>query len=514
MKTRLNISICCMLLMVSAAGLFCGKPDAAGDSKTRNVSSAAHPLQAGRIPRIMPDYSETVIPPNIAPLNFSVAENALRYIVEIGGDAGKPVVIRSKTPQIRIPISKWKKFLALNRGKEIRFTVSVLDSGNTWLRFEPVRNRVAEEEIDGYLVYRLMPPLYIFWKKMSIVQRNIGTFDEKTILSSRPLNDGCFNCHSFLKNSPETWMVHLRRATATGMLVHANGKTVLVNTQTEFNKAPAGHPAWHPSGKFLAFSVYKVRQFFHASGANRDALDLSSDLICYDVESNTISAGASIADTARLETYPAWSNDGKWLYFCSAARFDTAAVVKGRNYRNVRYDLMRIAFDVNTASFGKPETFLSSAKTGMSITFPRFSPDGRLLLVTMSAYGNFPLARSSGDLYVVDMRSKQVRKLGCNSPLSDSYHSWSSNGRWFVFSSMRDDGISARPYFSYFDEQGNAHKAFVLPQKDPRHYENDIRTFNIPELITGPITQSPENLVRTARKTGESLKARFVPLKD
>jgi hypothetical protein len=502
MKTLMKRAFPCGLIILLGAGLSCKEPD------------VISPRETGRPPRIEPDYTGTVIPPNIAPLNFVIRENGNRYSVEIAGAEGEPITLVGREPKVRIPQAKWKKLLALNRGKEIGFTVSVRDSLNQWLRFNPVRNSVAREEIDGYLVYRFMPPLYIFWKKMRIVQRNIGSFDEKTILSSRPLNDGCFNCHSFLKNSPDNWIVHLRRAPATGMLVNTNGKTVLIHMQTEFNKAPAGHPAWHPSGKFLAFSVYKVRQFFHTAGPNRDALDLTSDLIFYDLESNTVSAGRSIADTTRLETYPAWSNDGKWLYFCSAPRFDTTEVMGDHNYRKVRYDLVRIPFDPQTSAFGKPETFLSSAKTGMSITFPRFSPDGRYLLLTMSAYGNFPLARSSGDLFIMEMRSRRVRKLDCNSGLSDSYHSWSSNGRWFVFSSMREDGVSAHPYFSYFDVKGNAHKAFVLPQKEPDFYETDIHTFNIPELITGPIPQSPQKLVNVARKTGRSLKARFIPMKD
>jgi Tol biopolymer transport system component len=306
-------------------------------------------------------------------------------------------------------------------------------------------------------------------------------------------------------------MVHLRIAPATGMLLTTAGNTVLVKTQTEFNRAPAGHPAWHPGGKYLAFSVYKVRQFFHAEGVNRDVLDFVSHLILYKVESNIITTCQSISDTNRFETYPAWSPDGNWLYFCSTPRFDTLNVLKDHNYKNVKYDLMRVEFDQQTATFGKLDTFLSSAQTGMSITFPRFSPDGRYLLFCMSPYGNFPLARSGGHLYTVDMQTEQVRKLECNSERSDSYHSWSSNGRWFVFSSRRDDGISARPYFTYFDEQGKTSKAFVLPQEDPTFYESELQTFNIPELINGPIRERPQELLKVARQTERMVKAKFVP---
>jgi hypothetical protein len=478
--------------------LSCRKPD------------MGNPREIDRPPRIEPDYTEIMIPPNIAPLNFVIKEPARQYCVEVDATQGKPIKIFSHKPEIRFPLASWKKLLQQNKGEDIRFIITIQDDQNQWVRYQPFRNHIAREEIDPYLVYRLMPPLYIYWKRMGIYQRNLENFDVEQILNSKPLNDGCFNCHCFLHNSPDNWIVHLRMAPATGMLLTTGGKTVLVKTQTEFNRAPAGHPAWHPSGKYLAFSVYKVRQFFHAEGVNRDALDLNSDIILYKVESNTITACQSIADTNRLETYPAWSTDGNWLYFCSTPRFDTLTVLQNQNYKNIRYDLVRVGFDQQQATFGKPETFLSATETGLSITFPRFSPDGRFLLFSMSEYGNFPLARSGGHLYIMDMQSRQYRKLECNGERSDSYHSWSSNGHWIVFSSRRDDGISARPYFSYLDGQGHASKAFILPQEDPAFYESELQTFNIPELITGPIKTRPQELLQVARNTNSILKAKFV----
>ncbi len=497
MRIYLKYAFFWFLIIISVIGMSCEKQD------------IGNPREIHRSPRIEPDYSGTIIPPNIAPLNFVIQEKALQYRVDIISGEGKPIEINSSEPEIRIPISQWKDLLVQNRGKEIRFVVTAQDSQNQWVRFDPIRNQIAQEEIDPYLVYRLMPPLYMYWKKMGIYQRDLENFDEKQILDNKPLNDGCVNCHSFLHNSPDNWIVHFRGAPLTGMLLSVGGKTTFIKTQTEFNKAPAGHPAWHPGGKYLAFSAYKVRQFFHTRGVNRDALDFVSDIILYDVESNTITACQSIADTNRYETYPTWSTDGRWLYFCSTQRFDSIEVLKNENYKNVKYDLMRIEFDPQTATFGKLETFLASSETGMSITFPRFSPDGRYLLFTMSEYGNFPLARSNGHLYVMDMESRQIRKLACNGERSDSYHSWFSNGRWIAFSSRREDGISARPYFSYFDEQGNASKAFVLPQEDPAFYESALQTFNIPELITSPIPQRPQELIKIARQTDKSLNAKY-----
>ena len=49
------------------------------------------------------------------------------------------------------------------------------------------------------------------------------------------------------------------------------------------------------------------------------------------------------------------------------------------------------------------------------------------------------------------------------------------------------DGKYGRPYFCHVDEYGNLTKPFVLPQEDPWHYENSLRSFNIPDLSDGPV---------------------------
>jgi hypothetical protein len=83
-----------------------------------------------------------------------------------------------------------------------------------------------------------------------------------------------------------------------------------------------------------------------------------------------------------------------------------------------------------------------------------------------------------------------------NSSWSDSWHCWSSNGRWIAFASKREGGVLARIYFSYFNRNGQAHKRFVMPQEDPSFYELCTLTYNVPELIIEPVPVSPSNLGR------------------
>ncbi len=81
----------------------------------------------------------------------------------------------------------------------------------------------------------------------------------------------------------------------------------------------------------------------------------------------------------------------------------------------------------------------------------------------------------------------------------ESYHSWSSNGRWIVFSSRRDDRTYTRLYLAWFDAEGRAHKPFLLPQRDPQQNLRLFKSYNIPEFTVDPVTLSPKQLLKTVQ---------------
>ncbi len=89
--------------------------------------------------------------------------------------------------------------------------------------------------------------------------------------------------------------------------------------------------------------------------------------------------------------------------------------------------------------------------------------------------------------------------MSLNSDETESYHSWSSNGKWLVFSSKRGDGLTARPYFAYFNPPDKLGKPFVLPQKDPNLYKIMTLTFNKPEFVTGKIKQGARDFARVIK---------------
>ena len=95
--------------------------------------------------------------------------------------------------------------------------------------------------------------------------------------------------------------------------------------------------------------------------------------------------------------------------------------------------------------------------------------------------------------------------LQVNSDDVESYHSWSSNSRWFVFSSRRDDGLYTRPYICYLDANGVPEKPFLLPQEETDYYDRSLFSFNIPELIRGKIKIDTSDLIDVS-KNGEAVR--------
>jgi hypothetical protein len=457
-----------------------------------------------RAARIRPDYSDIVIPSNIAPLNFQIQEPGVAFQVRFHGAGGGDIAMDCRQPGIQIPRAAWRGLLESNRGAQIDLEISVKGTNGVWTRFGRIRNTVAREPIDSHLVYRLLGPVCVWFRDVGIYQRNLETFDESPILQNESIKGGCINCHTFQNNRPDWFSFQVRpgmdkKATASGMVLVRNGKPEWLETKSAVAPTPPGYHCWNSSQPVVAFTLSKPDQIFRGAGAEiRDVFDYRSDIAVLNLNGGTALTSTNISDPGRLETFPNWSADGRTLFYCSAK------TLWGRNgdpspeqIANTKYDLMRISFDPTRNAWGTPETLVSSADCGKSCLEPRASPDGRFILFSMTDYGGFPIHQAGCDLYLVDLKTGSHRKLECNSDQADSWHSWSSNSRWFVFSSKRDNGLLARPYICYFDAEGREHKPFVLPQKDPAFYETWLKNYNVPELVTGPVTVSQRKIQDT-----------------
>ena len=449
---------------------------------------------AGREPLIEPDYSAVTIPKNIAPMNFMVLEDGNSFIIRVKSASSATLTIKSSDGIVRFPVKSWKNLLAESAGGKIEIEIISENDDGKFQKYDPVCMNVSGSLVDPYLCYRLLYPGYESWVEMKIVQRSMEDFRESSLIENQLLNYDCMNCHSFRQNQPDRFLIHVRGSR--GGTYFADGKKITRRTlKTDNMAANAVYPSWHPSGKYVALSSNKTIQSFHMHPSkNIEVSDMFSSLIIYEVEKNWIYA-CPVDDTIKyMETYPCWSPEGDYLYYCR-----TVQVEEGYNFREVKYDLVRRSFNPVSGLFGQAEVVFNAHGEDKSVSFPSVSPDGQFLVFTLHDYGTFSIWHKEADLCLINLKNMKVEQLKINSDEAESYHSWSSNGRWLVFSSKRGDGLTARPYFAYFVSGDSVGKPFVLPQKDPSLYGRMEKTFNRPELVSGKIDLGPNDFIKASR---------------
>lgn len=455
---------------------------------------------------IYPDYKDIVIPPNIAPLNFLVKDSiATAYVAHLHSSKTQMTAAASENGTIRLDSIEWRTLLTENKGGDISVDIYA-KRPEGWVHFKPYKFSVAEEPIDAFLSYRLIEPGYELYRQLGIYQRNLTTFEEVPVYeNNREYADGenhCINCHNYRKNSTESMVFHVR-SNHGGTIIVQDGKAHKIQLKDSTIITSGVYPSWHPTENLLAFSTNKTGQAFHLYYPEKiEVMDEKSDLLLYDVTKNEVSHIIRTFDD--METFPCWAPDGRTLYYCSAKRNclldpsvpDTLITQQLLlKFDSVRYNLMSIPFDPKTRSFGRPQMEVNAAAESKSISVPRVSPDGRYILYTKGDYGQFHIWHISSDLWVKDLQTGESYPLTeANSPDVDSFHSWSSNGRWFVFSSRRMDHNYTRPFIAYFDKDGKAHKAFVIPQEDPEWNILLLKSYNVPELSRDAVTISPQDL--------------------
>lgn len=449
---------------------------------------------------ITPDYKDITVPCNIAPLNFSVNKAVLSFVkYETDGDS---LLVEGKGGQTDIRIKKWHAFLKQAQGKQVNVTVVVKQDG-IQIAHKPFSFYVSLDSIDEYLAYRLIEPGYAIWNQMGIYQRNLTNFEETPIIENKITKNNCVNCHSFCERNPEHYLFHMR--STLGGTVFVDGNSIdFVNTQVKETISPLVYPYWHLSGDFVAFSTNKTSQGFHPT-QRVEVYDLASDVVVYQIKERTIISSPRLSSKDSYETFPTFSPDGKYLYFCTAQAKQIPDSIQ-----SLKYSLCRVSFDEMSGSFGESiDTLFYAGRENKSFSFPRISPDGRFLLGTVSDYGTFPIWHKDADLYLINLRTgKGGYVASANSQDTESYHSWSSNGRWVVFSSRRLDGLYTRPYLVYVSSNGTFGKPFLLPQENVDYYNELLKSYNIPEFITGKVDNKSFFIRYVAECGGENVRFR------
>lgn len=440
---------------------------------------------------IYPDYTDVTIPVGIAPLNFYYTDSSQDVTTTFSCD-GEKVVIRGS--KVSWNIRKWHSFIEKAAGKDISVSSSRGDVPDWTIH-------VSTDPIDYGVCYRLIAPGYETWSKMGIYERDLSSFKETPLIENTQFT-GCVNCHSFNKCDPEDLSMHIRGPHGCSLL-RIDGELDSYKTQTDSTLGAVAFAYWHPDGNYIAYSTNTSRQGFHEmAGKLLEVCDLAADVLVYDVRDHSLVTNKALSGDGFWETYPAFSPDGKTLYYCSAK-----ARHLPKEVREIWYNLCSVDFDAETGRPGSVvDTLVFAEGMQKSVCFPKPSFDGRFLMYTLNDYGTFNVWHHESELWLLDLQTGETRPLAnANSNDAEAYHNWCSNSRWFVFASRRDNGLFTYLYLCHIDENGNEDKAFMLPQRDPvEYYTSQYRSFNIPEFVTGPVNfdrLKAEKLINSRKKT-------------
>ncbi|MEG1413993.1 MAG: cytochrome C biosynthesis protein [Mucinivorans sp.] len=480
---KLEIKITTLFLLLLLAG---------GCSAARVITGAK---VVDSLPLVVPDVVGVTIPAICAPLNFTIGAPGERFQVEFSVKGRVELIVESATAEVSIPQDQWHAMLGGALGDSLVVRVLARCSGE-WRSYSPFSIYVSSVPMDRYLVYRLIDPGYAMWGKMGIYERDLSSFNERTLIDNSVTEGGCMNCHTFSNHSPRRMMLHLRN-TYPGTVILNDGVARKISLRQGEMCSEGIYPAWSNDGNFIAYSVNEILQAFPLSGDKAvEVFDRQSDLVVYDVRRGEVITDTAIFGSQWRETFPEWSADGRWLYFSRAAAVDSCS--KDGVVERSRYDVCRVAFDGRRGSFGAVEVVYRAGDAQKSASFIKCSPDGRYLVFTLSDYGNFSIWHQESDLYLMDLVSGSVRAIDeVNSSCAESYHSFSSSGGWLVFSSRAIDGLYTRPYIVAFDAStGGFGKPFLLPAPNADYYQQEMCSYNIPQFVSDRVCSA--ELVRAA----------------
>lgn len=484
MRRRKTSSFCSLWLLTVACLLF-----TAGCSSDVPKDVAV----TDEWPQIYPDYIGVTVPADIAPLNFAMLSDSVAAIdVEVKGGRGGSLHANGEYADFNI--DDWHHLLAANRGDSLTVTVCARQDGR-WTRYRDFTVYVSPDSIGAWgITYRRIAPGYQIFGPMGIYQRCLATFEETALIENQELPTTCVNCHTANRTNPDQYVFHAR-VDHGGTVISRKGSMEVLQAKNDSLGGAMVYPYWHPDGRYVAFSTNKTSQMFHLSGPKRiEVYDSSSDVFVYDTETHTILMDTLIMKKYCAENTPAFSPDGRWLYFTTARR-----QIYPTDYDKERYSLCRVSFDEKTGKIGEQVDTLISANTiGKSVTWPRPSYDGRYIMYTQADWGYFSIWHPEADLWLLDLQTGETRPMDeVNSSRAESFHNWNVNSRWFLFTSRRDDGLYTRVYFSCIDDNGRATKPFMLPQHNPKeYYRKLLHSYNTPDFTSRRISFDARSLGR------------------
>jgi hypothetical protein len=428
--------------------------------------------------KILRPYDMASFPRNIAPPKFrweDLSCNRWRMTLTVPGLEGLIQTVTDR-PEWRPDMATWERIKESAEGQLVRLEVRgclVRDGrrvGDVYV--DSVRFKISEHPIDPVIVYRLVSPMFHGLKTPHIYYRDTRNFETRLFLPSEGVY--CTNCHAFPTN-PDLPEKDISLAIA----VRGGGvrRLGIYNFATrEGRQLPLNSffMCWNTEGNKIAVTGGKdIYSRPMITLETQEFYVFDADVQIVNLQTGAFAPLPGASSPEYMECFPSWSPDGKTIAFCRALEFEIGPQLL---QRQAKYDLFTIPY--NDGNGGTAVPVPGAHQNGLSNFAPRYSPDGKWMVFCKGKFAT--LVKPGADLWIISTEEGATpRELECNTHRAmDSHHSWSSNSRWLMFSTKRDDGIFARPYLTEIDESGHASPPVALPTLG-----ETMLCFNVPEFL-------------------------------
>ncbi|MEW6271660.1 MAG: tetratricopeptide repeat protein [Thermodesulfobacteriota bacterium] len=469
------------------------------------VAAAAPPAL-----RITYPAEGTLFPPEIVAPTFTwqdEARDAGRWRVVVRDPTGGEIVEDAvDAPRWRPSEESWRqiKKRSVERDAEITVTRVGPAADATASPSASVRIRTSKDPVGDALFYREVPlPFLKAVQDPAKIRWRFGTIDSESgppiVLKDLPV---CGNCHSFADDGSVLGLDVDYGNDKGGYGILPVAKHMVMSddriiTWSDYERED-GELTFgllsrvSPTGRYVVSTV-KDRSVFVAMPdlmISQLFFPIKGILVVHDRETGKFAPLPGADDPQYVQTNAAWSPDGKEIVFARAKAHKSerleqqnAALLDAKDVpeftvdkKPFRYDLYRIPF--NDGKGGTPVPLEGASGDGMSNYFPKYSPDGKWIVFTKSK--SYMLLQPDSELWIVPASGGKARRLTYNTPRMNSWHSWSSNSRWLVFSS-KVNGPYTQLFLTHIDEHGNDSPPVLLER-----FTSPDRAANIPEFVKLP----------------------------
>ncbi len=457
--------------------------------------------------KILYPYNETVFPKDMAPPAFAWEDDDLQeknWQITLKTDQSK-IIFKTEVSEKfwRPPTEVWDSIIG-SRNENYVVTIrkkTFLSNVQASRTFS-----ISNDPVDASIFYRSVPlPFKFARENMKKIKWCLGDVSSESkphvVLENLPV---CANCHSF-SNDGKTIAMDVDAIDDKGAYVissfenNTNFASDSIMTWSKFQPGKFTYGLLSqisPDGRYVISTLNDCEIFVDRKDLEYSQLffPFKGILVVYDRKKKRYSELYGANDTMFVHSNPTWTPDGKNILFtrAKAKHYNESGIHNGsvpksqdlsryKKFENsyltrdslFKFDIYIIPF--NNGKGGKAEPIAGASNNGLSNYFPKVSPDGKWLMFCQAE--SFMLLQKDSKLAIVPLSGGKTRILKCNSENMNSWHSWSPNSKWVIYSS-KALGPYTQLFLTHINADGTDTPPVYLDKFSFPQYAN-----NIPEFV-------------------------------